>query len=649
MPGKDDRDRTGRTALAARAAALIVALAGTVALVGWSLGSDLLRSMAPALVAMNPATAIAFLLAGAALWLGASDGASGARRRLQRGIAVGLALEGAIELVTTIAGVDAGLDRLLFRDALAAAAPYPNRMAPNTALGFLLAGSSLALLDGGRRARMAQALALAGGAIGLFAVLGYLYGVDRLYGVPSYIPMALNTALAFVTLSVGILLARAHQGFMAVVSAETSAGYLARRLIPVALLLPPILGALRLAGERGGLYGTEFGVALTAVATIAALIVVVWLTAERLDRIERRRALAEAEVQRQSARFQDLYDHSPCGYHSLDAEGRFVEMNRTELGWFGYERDEVVGRLRFVDVMTPASREVFHRNFPHFKETGEVHDLEFEMVRKDGTTFPVALSATALYDEAGRYVRSRSTLSDITERRRAERAVLDLNQELEAFSYSVSHDLRAPLRSVIGFAQFLAEDHAAALDDEGRKLLARIDGAATRMGHLIDDLLGLARLGRAEMQREAVDLSALARQVGEGLREGDPGRDVEIAVAGGLRAEGDPRLLRVAIENLMANAWKFTRGMERPRIEFDAVAAQNGGPPVFFVRDNGAGFDMRYAEKLFAPFQRLHRVDEFEGSGIGLATVQRIVHRHGGEIWAEAEVGRGASFFFRLG
>ncbi|MCY1017825.1 sensor histidine kinase [Pyxidicoccus sp. MSG2] len=220
------------------------------------------------------------------------------------------------------------------------------------------------------------------------------------------------------------------------------------------------------------------------------------------------------------------------------------------------------------------------------------------------------------------------------------------NRELESFSYSVSHDLRAPLRAVDGFSQALLEDEGERISEEGHEHLRRLRAAASRMGQLIDDLLRLSRLSRAELRQEPVDLSALARDVAEGLKRGEPGRDTTFDIAPGLATRGDARLLRVVLENLLGNAWKFTSQRSGARIEL--FAESRDGHPRYCVRDNGVGFDMAYASKLFSPFQRLHRPTEFPGTGIGLATVQRIIHRHGGDITAEAVPDGGATFRFTL-
>ncbi|HEX8536215.1 MAG TPA: CHASE3 domain-containing protein [Cystobacter sp.] len=220
------------------------------------------------------------------------------------------------------------------------------------------------------------------------------------------------------------------------------------------------------------------------------------------------------------------------------------------------------------------------------------------------------------------------------------------NKELESFSYSVSHDLRSPLRAIDGFAQALLEDDGPRLSPEGQRLLSRLQAATMRMGQLIDDLLQLSRVTRAELQREPVDLSALATSVLQELRQREPGRDVTWSIQPGLLARGDPRLLRVLLENLLGNAWKFTSKRSGAHIEFFSETVE--GVPQYVVRDNGVGFDMAYASKLFSPFQRMHKPADFPGTGIGLATVQRIVHRHGGDISAQATRGAGATFRFTL-
>jgi signal transduction histidine kinase len=229
----------------------------------------------------------------------------------------------------------------------------------------------------------------------------------------------------------------------------------------------------------------------------------------------------------------------------------------------------------------------------------------------------------------------------------ANRELEGTNRELEAFSYSVSHDLRAPLRTIDGFSQILQEDYEDRLDEEGVDYLGRVRAASKHMAGLIDDLLDLSRVGRRPLSRERVDLSGLVAGIVEDLRVSDPERKMEFVTEENVAAWADVGLLRVALENLLGNAWKFTSREPEARIEFGVQ--EDAGRPVYYVRDNGAGFNQAYSDKLFGAFQRLHGQEEFEGTGIGLATVARIIHRHGGRVWAEGRVGEGATFYFTLG
>ena len=254
-----------------------------------------------------------------------------------------------------------------------------------------------------------------------------------------------------------------------------------------------------------------------------------------------------------------------------------------------------------------------------------------------------------------------SVIEDITQRKDIEDSIHELNEnlmhqaielttankELEAFSYSVSHDLRAPLRSIDGFSQAIAEDYADKLDEQGKDYIKRVRAATQKMEQLIDDMLRLSRLSRVELHNEQVDLSNLARMTLEKLQTTTaPSRKIKAIIQDEILVKADKRLLEILIENLLGNAWKFTSNNKHPTIEFGSMKKEK--ETIFFIRDNGAGFDMAYADKLFIPFQRLHSIDEFPGTGIGLAIVSRIIHRHGGKIWAEGEVGKGATFYFTL-
>ncbi len=376
-----------------------------------------------------------------------------------------------------------------------------------------------------------------------------------------------------------------------------------------------------------------------------------------------KRAEAEARRREQDAEASRTALHlAPDGIIVADTRGRIVLANTQAHRMFGYEEGELVGRP--VEMLVPdrardrhaALRAGYHAQ-PRTRPMGAGLDLTGR--RKDGSELPVEISLSPMKTREGLLVTS--VIRDITERKKIEDHIRTLNEdlgrrnteltavnrELEAFSYSVSHDLRAPLRAIDGFSQALLEDHTDRLDEEGHEHLHRVRAAAQRMAQLIDDLLDLSRVTRREMRRERVDLSALARETVEQLRKSDPERAVKAAIVDGAVTEGDSHLLRVVLENLLGNAWKFTAKRPGARIEF-GMTTMPDGERVFYVRDNGVGFDMAYAGKLFGAFQRLHGMKEFPGTGIGLATVQRVVHRHGGRVWADAALDRGATFFFTL-
>jgi PAS domain S-box-containing protein len=294
----------------------------------------------------------------------------------------------------------------------------------------------------------------------------------------------------------------------------------------------------------------------------------------------------------------------------------------------------------------------------------EIEGEEIEIVRGDGTRGRISVSAAPIRDATGALVAGVVAFQDITERREAERALARLNvdleervqrrtrdlevtnRELEAFIHAVSHDLRAPLRAILGFTQMLLRDEDAPLRDQDRELLDRVDHAGERMGQIIEALLELSTVARGALSRCDVDMSELAEDIVAELRRSSPERDVTVNFTPGMHATVDPRLARVALENLLGNAWKYSGKVETPVITFGVDVV--GEERVFHVRDNGAGFDAANASKLFTPFQRYHTATEFEGTGVGLATVHRIVARHGGRVWAESRIGEGATFYFTL-
>lgn len=406
------------------------------------------------------------------------------------------------------------------------------------------------------------------------------------------------------------------------------------------------------------------------------------------------RALWESEV-----KFRTLVDQAPEALFLHDLDGRIMDVNQATVERYGYTREQLLQMRAGAIDPDYVERE---DGGAFWRELRKQNLMRFEAChrRRDGHIFPVEIHLSAI--EFGGEERILALANDITERKRAEeqmwaaqtkleillneaeqsrRALLSViedqkmaeeeirklnvelearvrnrtaqleaaNQELEAFAYSVSHDLRAPLRAMDGFSAALLSHYGGQLDAQGQHYLERIQAASKRMDDLISDLLNLSRVTRREMSRQQVNLSGLAREIADELQAERPQRQVEFVIAADVHVQGDAHLLRVVLQNLIGNAWKFTGKRERARIEFGVLDASPTRPhPVYFVRDNGVGFDITYADKLFVPFQRLHGMREFPGAGIGLATVRRIIARHGGYIWTEAAVDEGAAFYFTL-
>jgi PAS domain S-box-containing protein len=375
------------------------------------------------------------------------------------------------------------------------------------------------------------------------------------------------------------------------------------------------------------------------------------------ERKEAQEALSQSEE-----RYRAVVEQSAEGLYLVDGDTkRILETNPTLQNMLGYTAAELRG-MELHEIVAHA-REDVEANVERTLREGTRFIRERKYRRKDGSVVEVEIAASAINYGGKRVICA--AIRDITERRKAEEEIRALNEELEdrvrsrtaelqaaneeleAFGYSVSHDLRAPLRGMAGFSRILLEDYGDELDEVGQDYLRRIQDAGERMGVLIDDLLYLSSVSRREIRREVVDLSALANGVAENLRRSEPERRARFVIAEGLSAGGDAGLLRLVVENLLGNAWKFTSNRTEALIEFGAL--EQGGEPVYYVRDNGVGFDAAHsAERIFDPFQRLHGEDEFEGTGVGLATVARIVRRHNGTVWAEGQTGRGATFYFTL-
>jgi signal transduction histidine kinase len=540
-----------RTIQTAQSLSIIAAcLAGAIsatALTGWVF--DLRPpKVHPPTVAINPVIACCFILASVSLLLQCRS--PGKTRTLLGQLAAGLVLAiGVLKVFSFFWGWDSGIDRWLFTSEVNELTDPSYLIAPKTAFCFVLGSSSLLFLTAAstRVHRIVEILSVSVVAIGVLSLQGYAFGLLVLHTAPGFVPMSMATSITFVILGTGVLLARVEGGILSVIASDTAGGFLVRRFLPLAIALPIVLGALRIQGERAGLYDTQLGTALFATAFTVLFLVALWWTARLLFRTDMDRRLAELAERRNGER---------------------------------------------------------------------VHKLNAELVER------------------------------VAERSRALEAESAANKDLEAFSYSVSHDLRAPLRAISGFSRIVIEDYSAALDADGLRYLGLVEKSADQMGQLIDDLLTFSRTGRQALRVQSVSTIDVVNAALTDLQAMQENRRVNITVGELPDCEADASLLRQVWLNLLSNALKYTR--ERDPAVITIGSRRDGGTDIYFVQDNGAGFDMKYVDKLFGVFQRLHLADEYEGTGVGLALVQRIVQRHGGRVWTEAEVNRGATFYFTL-
>ncbi|MDP3857478.1 MAG: ATP-binding protein [Stagnimonas sp.] len=645
---------------------LAVTVIGALVLLGYALRSPQLIRPHPTTGGMAANTAVAFLLLGLSLFLRPLDAGTAWRQPISR-LCAALALAiGWVTLGEYALDVDLGMDEMLFGDLLGAVqTPHPGRMAEGTAASIALLGVASLLVhsrrSGLRRVSLVMAITVFIFAlIGIYA-MGFGQGAAGLYQIGIYSGIAYHTIVAFLLMAFAVLLAQVESGPLAILAAPGVGGQLARWLLPLAIVVPPVIGWLRLLGDRAQLFPNEVGVALVGLANMAIFTTALWAAARSIERLDRTRTDAETELRHASAYNRSLIEASVDPLVTISPDGKVTDANEATIQLAGLGREELIGSDFFRFFTEPEqARAAYQRVFA----AGKVRDFPLQVRAKDGGITPVSYNASVFRDETGQVAGVFAIARDVSELQKAAQALRELNtsleqrvlertasleaanKDLEGFSYSVSHDLRAPLRAIDSFSNILLEDYSDKLDAEGQRLLRTVRRNTDKMAQLIDDILAFSRAGRKDLVLVAIDMKELVEDVLAELIPAAGERRIEVRIATLPSAWADKAMLRQVLVNLLSNAIKFSAKREQALIEISG--ADDAGGTSYSIRDNGAGFDPAYSSKLFGVFQRLHSTSEFAGTGIGLAIVKRIIDKHGGRVWAESQPDQGACFHFSL-
>lgn len=627
---------------------LLVFAVATVNLIGWSFDIEVFKRILPNSVAMNPMTAICFILSAISFLLLTSKKKLRTQLIAGKTLAIIVLLIGMQLFFGYIFGYKSIIDQLFFSSKLQQenGDHLGNMMAPNTAFGFILTSIGLLLLDFETRnkAMPTQFLALVLALLALLAEFGYLYGLGIFYTLPTFIPMAFHTAFNFFLMSFALLFVHPKKGVMATFTSTKTGGVVFRTFIIPSVVFPMLMGYVNEYAMSKEHLPHSLANIFLFYSIVIGFVFIMYHLAKLLNRKDTIRKKMEDDLVESNQKFKNLFDFAPFPMWVYDIETlRFLEVNKVAITRYGYTLEEFksmsIGDIRPKEDIPKMLQSVKERI-----EGNETKGSNWRHKLKDGRIIDVLVTSQLIVNE-GRQA-CLVAAKDITEQLKAEEQIKALNKELEAFTFSVAHDLRAPLRIIDGYSGVLREDYSAALDVEGNRLLNIISTNTQQMGQLIDDLLNLSRVGRASLHCTKIDMLNLVEKCVEQQLLFDTEKKVTININNLEPAYCDGFLMKSVFNNLISNAIKYSCKKEVPIIDIGSYLHED--EIIYFVKDNGVGFDMKHADKLFGVFQRLHIVNEFEGTGVGLAIVQRIVSKHGGRVWANAVKDEGATFYFSL-
>ncbi|MBK8176855.1 MAG: transporter substrate-binding domain-containing protein [Rhodospirillales bacterium] len=635
----------------ARGCGLTALALGVVVLLGWAFDAAMLKNVLPGLVAMQPWTATAIALGGAALLAATAPGKLAATLFLT--FSGGVLIIGLHALIEYTTGINFGADIWLFSESLRsqpAPYPYPGRPSQATSVAFILLGAALLLAHrlSSRRGAPMRAAFLTLGTLGLMwtgtPLLGYAIDIAALLNVPFFRELALNTALGLTVLFAGVLALRPGVGWISTLLRDRPGAASARMLLPVVVFGPVLLAMLVDAGRRAELYGTQFCLALFTLSTITLLATSVLWSAVRVDRLHRARLAAAGALRESEGRLAAIVESSDDAIISKTLESIITSWNPAAERLFGYSAAEAIGQPIFLilpELQVSEEAELLAR----IRRAEHVAHYETKRRRRDGSEVDVSISLSPLHAAGGEIVGAAAIMRDISEQKRRDEDLHRSNAELEQFAYVASHDLQEPLRAVANFTELLAQRYQGKLDERADKYIHYACEGARQMQRLIADLLAYSRVGSEAKPLEPVSSGFVLNRVLRSLRRviSETGAQIDHGPLPVVLA--DEIQLAQLFQNVIGNAIKF-RSKAPPKV--NVSAEPNGGHWHFIIADNGIGMDMRYAERIFQMFQRLNERGKFEGSGIGLAIAKRIVERHGGRVWVESELDVGTTFHFTL-
>ncbi|UII24081.1 PAS domain-containing sensor histidine kinase [Fulvivirga ligni] len=613
---------------------------GILVIVGWFLDVEWIKRPIPGLVAMNPLTAICFILTAIAFCLGSK------KKSFSYFVAV---LTGTIvigHLILLILDTSFQLDQLVFKGRLwvEAEGTVSNRMAPNTAICFLLSNAAIILLKRDYLPYVTQILALLVIILAGFSIIGYAYKAEEYYGMLEYFPMAIHTAIGFFLLQLALLFRTSNKAIMREITSPLTGGFMARLLLPLSVTVTFLAGFFASLSHRLLIISDELGITLVICTLIISNGFFIWKASAKINQKEKLRIKAEEKNLLTSTLLKSSINSlNDMSIISIDKQYRCISFNTSfQKGVrkiYGVEIDHGQSlwsiilnekeRLELKDKCKRVFKGEIITEEKFIKEINAWHEKKYRPI----------------YDHNHDIIGMTLFVSDITERRVREAKLEEANKELEAFSYTVAHDLRAPLRIIDGYITILNEDYKD-LDEGAQRLFEVISRNAVKMGNLIDELLSFAKLGRQSLSLSHVDFEKLINEVLSEQISLMENQNIEVIIGKIENFNCDRALIRQVLVNLISNALKYSQKKDKIIIEIGCF--ENNNEITYYIKDNGAGFNMQYSDKIFGVFERLHKDSEFEGTGVGLAIVQKIIKKHGGEIWAEAEEGNGATFYFTM-